>query len=114
MTDDIHYELTLMRNFFREDNIDWILEKEHGAEYVLFYLKLCLETMATEGILIRKIGNKLIPYDVKKIAEITNTKIAVVATAMKLFEEIGLIEIAASGEINVKRIGTIGLFCECG
>lgn len=112
MRDDIHYELGIKQDFFKDEVIDWILEQENGTGYLLFYLKLCLKSLDNfEGVLIRKIGNKLVPYDTKKLAEITNTKIDTVISAMKLFEEIGLIVIDG-GEIYINLLKTMELW-EC-
>ena len=111
MKDDKHYELGLKQDFFRDEVIDWILEQENGTEYVLFYLKLCLKSLDNlEGVLIRKIGDKLVPYDNKKLAEITNTKIDIVISAMKLFEETNLIDILDDGEIYVRLLETMELW----
>lgn len=88
-----YYWLKLKNDFFDDDAISWMEEQEHGAEYVLFYLKLCLKSLKTDGILIRNVGDLLIPYDTKKLAEITRTKFDTVVVAMEILKKIGLIEI---------------------
>ena len=60
-----------------------------------YWLKL------TEGILIRKVGNILVPYDEKHLAKITNTDFDTVVVAMELFKKIGLIQILEGGEIFI-------------
>ena len=99
-----YYWLKLKEDFFDDDTINWIEEQENGKEYCLFYLKLCLKSLKTNGILIRNVGQMLIPYDIKKLAEITNTPPDTVRVAMKVFEEIGLIQILENGEIYMTQL----------
>ena len=61
-----YYWLKLKEDFFEQDAIDWLEEQEKGKEYCLFYLKLCLKSLRTNGILIRTVGQLLVPYDAKK------------------------------------------------
>ena len=98
------YWLQLKEDFFDEDAISWIEEQENGEKYSLFYLKLCLKSLKTKGILIRQVGNMLVPYDRNKLAEITRTDPDTVTIAMKLLEQIGLIEILENGEIYLTQI----------
>ncbi|MEI3390138.1 MAG: phage replisome organizer N-terminal domain-containing protein [Clostridia bacterium] len=55
--------------------------------------KILLKSLKTKGILIRQVGNMLVPYDRNKYAEITRTDPDTVTIAMKLLEQIGLIKI---------------------
>lgn len=96
-----YYWLKLKEDFFEEDTIEWLEEQENGKEYCLFYLKMCLKSIKTEGILIRKVGNILVPYDEKHLAKITNTDFDTVVVAMELFKKIGLIQILEGGEIFI-------------
>lgn len=68
-----YYWLKLKEDFFEEDAISWIEEQENGKDYCLFYLKLCLKSLKTNGLLIRNVGSMLVPYDVKTLARLTNT-----------------------------------------
>lgn len=99
-----YYWLKLKEDFFEDDTINWIEEQENGKEYCLFYLKLCLKSLKTNGILIRNVGQMLIPYDVKKLAEITNTPADTVRVAMEVFKSIGLIQILENGEIYMAQL----------
>ncbi|NRG29531.1 phage replisome organizer N-terminal domain-containing protein [Bacillus circulans] len=98
------YWLQLKEDFFEEDAIDWLEEQPNGKEYSLFYLKLCLKSLRTNGILIRKVGQMLIPYDHNKLAELTKTNSDTVLVAMKLLTKIGLVEILENGEIYLKQV----------
>ncbi|MGF3113725.1 phage replisome organizer N-terminal domain-containing protein [Facklamia sp. P9177] len=99
-----YYWLKLNENFFKEDTIQWIEDQENGKDYVIFYLKLCLESLKDNGKLVRYVGEKLIPYDVKALAKLTGTSLDTVAVAMKTFEQIGLVEMLETGELYLKQI----------
>ena len=99
-----YYWLKLNEDFFEDDTIQWIEDQEGGDRYLLFYLKLCLKSIKNDGNLIRYVGEKLIPYDVKALAKLTNTDKDTVAVALKAFEEIGLIQAKSTGEIYMKQI----------
>lgn len=99
-----YYWLQLKEDFFDEDSISWLEDQENGEKYALFYLKLCLKSLKTQGILIRKVGDMLVPYDRKKIAELTRTDVDTVTVGMKLFEKIGLVQILENGEIYLTQI----------
>lgn len=104
MSNKKYYWLKLKENFFEDDTISWIEEQENGKEYCLFYLKLCLKSLKTDGILIRNVGKMLVPYDVKQLGKITNTDVDTVRVAMELFKNIGLIEILEGGEIYLNQL----------
>ena len=69
-------------NFFDDDRIDWLCEQNNGYAYVVLYLKLCLKTANNNGILNRQIGDMIIPYNVDKIAEVTNINVDIVRVAL--------------------------------
>lgn len=98
------YWLQLKEDFFDDDAISWVEEQPNGKDYVLFYLKLCLKSLKTNGILIREIGNMLIPYSHEKLAEITHTPLDTVVVATELFVKIGLIEILSDGELYIPQL----------
>ena len=99
------YWLQLKEDFFDNDAIEWLEEqKPNGRDYAYFYLKLCLKSLKSNGILIRKVGNILIPYDNKKLAELTKMDFDTVTVAMELLKKIGLIEILENGEIYIKQL----------
>lgn len=99
-----YYWLKLDENFFNDDTIAWLEEQENGKDYIIFYLKLCLSSLKDDGSLIRYVGDKLIPYEVKSLAKLTNTSPDTVAVAIKTFREYGLIDIAETGEIFMSQI----------
>lgn len=104
MAEKKFYWLKLKEDFFEEDTIQWLEEQENGKDYCLFYLKLCLKSLKTNGILIRNVGQMLIPYDVKKLADITNTTVDTAIVAMEVFKKIGLVQVLENGEIYMTQL----------
>lgn len=98
------YWLQLKEDFFEEDSIEWLEEQDNGHKYSLFYLKLCLKSLKSNGVLIRKVGNMLVPYDNKKLAEMTNTDIDTVIVAMELLKGIGLVQVLDNGELYITQL----------
>lgn len=84
------YWLKLKRDFFKRHDIRIIEEMQNGKDYVLFYLKLLLESIDHEGSLR---FSDTIPYNEQMLSVITNTNVDIVRSAMKLFIELQLIEI---------------------
>lgn len=99
-----YYWLKLKEDFFDDDTIEWIEDQPNGSTYALFYLKLCLKSLKTNGVLIRNVGDMLIPYDAKKLGEVTRTDVDTVRVAMELFQKIGLIQILENGEIFLSQL----------
>lgn len=99
-----YYWMKLREDFFDDDAIEWLEEQPKGKEYALFYLKLCLKSLKTNGLLIRTVGTILVPYDTKKLADITKTDYDTAIVAMELLKNIGLVEIMESGEICLPRM----------
>lgn len=84
------YWLKLKRDFFKRHDIRIIEEMPNGKDYVLFYLKLLLESIDHEGSLR---FSDTIPYNEQMLSVITNTNVDIVRSAMRLFTELNLIEI---------------------
>lgn len=99
-----YYWMKLREDFFDDDAIEWLEEQPKGKEYALFYLKLCLKSLKTNGLLIRTVGTILVPYDTKKLADITKTDYDTAIVAMELLKNIGLVEILETGEICLPRM----------
>jgi predicted phage replisome organizer len=67
-----YYWLKLDRNFFKRHDIRVIESMDNGKDYVLFYLKLLVESIDHEGQLR---FSQTIPYDEKMLATITNMNV---------------------------------------
>ena len=99
------YWLLLKEDFFDDDAIQWLEEQEpNGRDYAYFYLKLCAKSLKTNGILMRNVGEILIPYDNNKLAELTKMDFDTVTVAMELLKKIGLVKILDNGEIYLNQI----------
>lgn len=99
------YWLQLKEDFFEDDTISWLEEQPNGKEYCLFYLKLCLKSLKTNGVLVRVIGDGVvIPYDAKKLSELTRTDLDTVTIAMNLLQKIGLVKVLDKGEICLPEL----------
>ena len=102
------YWLQLKEDFFEEDSIQWLEEQEpNGRDYAYFYLKLCAKAVKSNGVLIRKVGNVLIPYDNERLAELTKMDFDTVCVAMELLKKIGLVQILENGEIYIKQLESL-------
>lgn len=85
-----YFWIRLDRNFFKRHDIRIIENMENGKDYVLFYMKLLLESIDHIGYLR---FNELIPYNDSMLATITNTNIDIVRSAIKLFQDLDMLEI---------------------
>jgi predicted phage replisome organizer len=98
------YWLQIKADFYDDDAISWLEEQENGQLYTNFYLKLCLKSLKTDGLLIREVGNMLIPYDAKKLSEITRVGVDSVVVAMELLQKIGLVEVLENGTLYLTEV----------
>jgi predicted phage replisome organizer len=99
-----YFWLKLKDDFFDDDAIEWLEEQPNGKEYVLFYLKLCLKSLKHDCCLIRTVGNMLIPYDAKKLGELTRTKEDTVIVALELLKRIGLVDLQENGALFMAKV----------
>lgn len=99
-----YYWLKLKNDFFEGDEINWLEEQENGAVYILFYLKLCLRSLRSDGVLMRRVGKMEIPYDTKKLADITGTPLPAAETAMALLTSAGLVEVQENGALFMPQM----------
>lgn len=95
------YWLKLKRDFFKRHDIRVIESMPNGKDYVLFYLKLLVESVDHEGSLR---FSETIPYNEEMLAVITNTNVDIVRSAMKLFVELGMMEILDEGTIYMNEV----------
>ena len=86
------YWIKLRTNFFSREDIDFLLSQKNGAEYVVLYQMLCLNTANNQGRLETKMGEIIIPYNAEKIArDCKYFDIDTVNVAMSLYKKLGLI-----------------------
>lgn len=99
-----YFWLKLNRNFFKRHDIQIIEAMPNGKDYVLFYLKLMVESIDHEGELR---FSQTIPYNEEMLATITNTNIDIVRTAIKILTELGMIEILADKTIYMTEVNAL-------
>ena len=95
------YWLKLKRDFFKRHDIRVIESMPNGKDYVLFYLKLMVESIDHEGALR---FSETIPYNEDMLAVITNTNVDIVRSAMKLFESLELVEIFDDQTVYMREV----------
>jgi predicted phage replisome organizer len=98
------YWLKLKRDFFKRHDIRIIEEMPNGKDYVLFYLKLLLESIDHEGSLR---FSDTIPYNEQMLSVVTNTNVDIVRSAMKLFTELNLIEVLDDATIYMAEVNNM-------
>ena len=85
-----YYWLKLKRDFFKRHDIRIVESMPNGKDYILFYLKLLLESIDHEGTLR---FSETIPYNEQMLSVVTNTNIDTVRSAMKLFIELNMMTV---------------------
>lgn len=100
-----YFWIKLKNDFFDLPTIDWLADQPNGYAYIVLYQKLCLLTANNGGELTRKVGEMIVPYNVKKIAEITRMDFDTVAIAMELYKSLGLIYEQTDGVLQLTGIG---------
>lgn len=89
-----YYWLKLRDNFFERDEVKIIEGQQNGKDYIIFYMKLLLKSIKTEGELFFR---DAIPYSPQMLATITGTNIDTVKVAVDLFVSLGLMEKWSNG-----------------
>lgn len=96
-----YYWLKLKRDFFKRHDIRIIEEMPNGKDYILFYLKLLLESIDHEGSLR---FSDAIPYNEQMLSVVTNTNVDIVKSAMDLFIELNMIEVFDDKTIYMNEV----------
>lgn len=90
MSDKKYYWLKLHKDFFKRHDIKIIEAMPNGKDYLLFYLKLLVESIDHDGMLR---FSDTIPYNEEMLSVIANTNVDVVRSAMKVFTELRMIDV---------------------
>lgn len=101
MAEKKYYWLKLKRDFFKRHDMRIIEGMPNGKDYILFYLKMLLESIDHEG---RLRFNETIPYNEEMLSVITNTNVDVVKAAMNLFIQLGMVEILEDSTIYMNEV----------
>ena len=62
-----YYWIKLTDRFMTSDTVDFLMSQKDGANYVVLYQMLCLKTVNNDGVMARKLGEMIVPYDIDKI-----------------------------------------------
>ena len=101
MAEGKYYWLKLKKDFFKRHDIRIIEAMPNGKDYILFYLKLLLESIDHEGNLR---FSDTIPYNEQMLSVITNTNIDVVRAAMEVFRELKMIDVLNDQTIYMAEV----------
>lgn len=101
MANKKYYWLKLQKDFFKRHDIRIVESMPNGKDYVLFYLKLLVESIDHDGELR---FNEAIPYNEDMLATVTNTNIDIVRSAMKVFVQLGMIDILSDETIFMAEV----------
>lgn len=96
-----YYWLKLEKDFFKRHDIKVIESLDNGKDYLIFYMKLLLESVSHHGLLR---FNDTVPYNDKMLATITNTNIDIVRSAVNIFTELDLMSILDDETIYMKEV----------
>lgn len=100
----LFYFLKLQRDFFQRSEVKILESFPNGREYSYFYLKLMVESLATNGYL-RTVHN--IPLNDEMLAAITNTSADVVRSAIMALQKLNMIEIVEDGVYFISEVAKI-------
>ena len=96
-----YYYIKLKENFFESDEMIILENMPDGYLYSNILIKLYLKSLKNEGCLMFR---GVIPYTPNILAQITRHNIGIVEKALKVFSDIGLIDILDNGSIYMLDI----------
>ena len=96
-----YYWLKLKRDFFKRHDITVIESMPNGDKYILFYMKMLVESIDHDGALR---FSDTVPYNDSMLAAITRTDIDIVRSAVKIFEQLGMMEMLDDGTLFMRQI----------
>ena len=74
------------------DEVDYLMSRPNGANYIVLYQMLCLKTINTEGKLSCQMGEILMPFDIEKIQRDCKWfSIDTIRVALNLYRSLGWI-----------------------
>ena len=101
MSERRYFWLKLPTGFFKRHDIKILEAMDNGKDYLLFYMKLMLESLDHEGQLR---FSDAIPYDYKMLSIVTDTNVDIVKTAMEVLEKLQLIKIMDDETIYIQAV----------
>lgn len=96
-----YYYLKLRENFFDSEDMKLLQGMKDGYMYSDILLKLYLQSLRQDG---RLMYRGIIPYTPDMIATVTRHQVGTVEKAMRIFEQMGFVEILDNGAIYMMDI----------
>lgn len=96
-----YYYLKLKDNFYDSEQLIILQNMQDGYLYSDILMKLYLRSLKTEGKLM---FNNIIPYTPQVLAQVVRHQVGTVEKALKIFRELGLIEVLDNGAIYMLDI----------
>lgn len=96
-----YYYLKLKDNFYDSEQLIILQNMQDGYLYSDILMKLYLRSLKNEGKLM---FNNMIPYTPQVLAQVVRHQVGTVEKALKIFQELGLIEILDNGAIYMMDI----------
>ena len=96
-----YYYLKLKENFFDSDNMVLLESMQDGILYSNIFMKIYLKSLKNNGMLIL---NDTIPYNTQMLANVTRHQVGTLEKALKIFKQLGLIDIFDGGAIYMTDI----------
>lgn len=102
-----YYYIKLTENFFSSKEAKVLRSQKNGAEYVLLWQQMLLHSVtdSTEPGVLRY--NENIPYTPELLSTVTDTNVDIVRVALKMFKELGMIEVCENGDILIPEAGRL-------
>ena len=96
------------RRFENGGDLDFLMGQKNGAEYVVLYMMLCLNTRNTNGEFVAKLGEVVIPYDVDKIVrDCKYFSRDTVMVALELYKQLGLVYVNDGGVMQIANFDDV-------
>ena len=96
------------RRFENGGDLDFLMGQKNGAEYVVLYMMLCLNTRNTNGEFVAKLGEVVIPYDVDKIVrDCKYFSRDTVMVALELYKQLGLVYVNEGGVMQIANFDDV-------
>jgi predicted phage replisome organizer len=96
-----YYYLKLKDNFFDSEEMKIVKAMDNGYEYACILLEMYLKSLKNDGNLIFQ---DKIPYSPKMLSVVLGHNIAMIEKAIKIFDDLNLIELLETGEIFLLNI----------
>lgn len=98
----IHW-MKLRENIFSDDSpFVYMMDKPNGYQYIVLYLRLCIMSLNTEGVLIRKIGHIIEPITEEDICKILyQMPKKLIRSGLEMLKQLCLIEIDENNIIQI-------------